>query len=73
MYGIGAWTRRPRLLVVYVRYRGTDKKTTSLGSECTVLGNRQDDQVSWWFMNGIGVRTRRPRILVVCEQYCGKD
>ena len=24
MYGIGAWTRRPRLLVVYVLYWGTE-------------------------------------------------
>ena len=41
-------TRRPRLLVVYVRYWRTGL----------------DDHVSWWCMNGIGVRTRRPRTCV---------
>ena len=89
MYCIGARIRRPRLLVVYVRYWSRDRTTTSLGSVCTVLEHRLDDHicskcmydigagidghVSCYCMSGIGAPTRRPRLLVVYELYWNMD
>ena len=47
MYGIGAWTRRPRLSVVCVMYWGTDYTITSIGRVYKVLEYGLDEHVSW--------------------------